>query len=105
MRWKGLEMDWGDNKFNATVSQTLNPTNIKDIVQETRNIGANEMPLIFCNPENYEFVKQLLENTFGICNLVKTPYIEENIITVVTDANTKMDLLDFCGCKNFFNGE
>lgn len=95
MRWKGLEMDWGDNKFNATVSQTLNPTNIKDMVQEARKIiGVNEMPLIFCNPANYEFVKQSLEKNFGTYNLVKTLYVED-VITVVTDENTKMDILEF----------
>lgn len=99
-------MDWENNKFSATVSQTLNPKSIKDMIEELHEItGPKEIPMILCNPVNYELVKQQLRNNCVACKIVKSSYVEENIITVVSDLNSKMDMLSFCKSKNLFDGE
>lgn len=103
MKWKGLKMDWKDNKFNCSVSQTFVPTNFKTMIEEVCKItGINDMPMILCNPINYEFVKESLDSVCRIYNLIKSPYVEENTITVITDPNTKNEILGYRGCKNLF---
>lgn len=98
-------MDWRNNKFNCSVSQTLNPTSIRDMIEEQMEItGTKEIPMIFCNPVNYEIVKQQLSNNCVACKIVKSSYVEENIITVVSDLNSKMDMLAFCESNNLFDG-
>lgn len=81
-------MNWGNNKFSATVSQTLSPKSIKDMIEELHEItGTTELPMIVCNPINYEFLKQQLRNSCIDCEIIKSQYVEENMITVVADPN------------------
>lgn len=96
-------MDLECDKFNATVAQTFDPTDIRTMIEEVCKItGTNDIPMILCNPINYEFAKESLDSVCRIYNLIKSPYVEENIITIITDPNTKNEILGYCGCKNLF---
>lgn len=106
MKWNGLEMDWGDNKFNCLISQTFNPTNFKTMIEEVCKItGTNDMPMILCNPIDYEFAKEALKRNNLYCNIIKSPYIEEYTITAITDEYTKAGILGFLKQKRLFNEE
>lgn len=99
-------MNWGNNKFSATVSQTLSPKSIKDMMEELHEItGVKEIPMILCNPVNYELVKQQLRNACIDCEIIKSQYVEENIITVVSCQTSKIDILEFCESKKLFDGK
>lgn len=65
--------------------------------------GINDMPMILCNPINYEFVKETLKKANLYCNIIKSPYVEENTITVITDPYTKNGIWGYRKCKNLFN--
>lgn len=98
-------MDWGNN-FSATVSQTLSPKSIKDMIEELHEItGTKEILMILCNPVNYELVKQQLRNACIDCEIMKSQYVEENMITVVPCPNFKINMLGFCESKNLFDAE
>lgn len=104
MKWKGLKMDLECNKFNATVSQNISQNNIKNLIDKLYEItGIKEIPMILCNPIDYEFAKEALKRNNLYCNIIKSPYVEENTITVITDPNTKNEILGYRGCKNLFD--
>lgn len=106
MRWKGLKMNWGNNKFSATVSQTLSPKSIKDMIGELHEItGAKEIPMILCNPVNYELVKQQLRNACIDCEIIKSQYVEENMITVIAEPSSIRKIVEFGKIINLFDGD
>ena len=60
--------------------------------------------MILCNPVNYELVKQQLRNACIDCEIIKSQYIEENMTTVVSCPNFKINMLGFCESKNLYDG-
>ena len=58
------------------------------MIEELHEItGMTELPMIVCNPINYEFLKQQLRNSCIDCEIMKSQYVEENMITVVAGPN------------------
>lgn len=49
--------------------------------------------VLFCNPDDYDLIKEALEKRKEFYKLIKMPYVESGNAILVTDEGLKMEIL------------
>lgn len=77
-----------DNLFGPT-HQSCNSDIIDDIYKCLDKLTI----LIFCNIDDYDTIKEFLDNQEGYYEVIKTPYLENGKVIFVEDEKIKIDIL------------
>lgn len=64
-----------------------------NVIDELNNMRDSLTTLIFCNPYDFEIVKNWVDKAEGIYEVVKQPYVEKRKIIIVTDKELKKSML------------